>query len=321
MFLLVNFGGPRNLSEIPTFLSTLFLDEDVIRPKLFYPLHKLLFTYIARKRAKSISHDYKEIGGKSTIFEETEKLAKILEKKMKAPFVTFHRYLPETHKKTLFLIEHSNYDKIYVLPLFPQFSYSTTGSSARFFQKNLSPKSLNKLHWIKSYPSETPFVMLWQKQLRDFIHSKGISENEAFFLFSAHGLPQSYIDQGDPYEKECQLTVSKIMKAFPRISYKLSFQSQFGKEKWNEPYTKDLCSQAYKWCENKKHIIFVPISFTSDHIETLFEIEKIYMPLIKRQGLVAHRVPSCYSHPDFVNTMCSLLNNFIPVHTNVLVRN
>ncbi len=320
-YLLVNFGGPRAIEEIAPFLRALLTDIDVIHPTFPRPFHHLLFSFIAQRRAKIIAKDYEEIGGKSPIFEETEHLAKLLEGRLNAPVFTFHRYLPSTHKKTLSLMENTPCQKITVFPLFPQFTYATTGSCARFFAKRLSRRVIDKLNWVPSYPTHVAFTSLWRKILEEFLENHHLKEEETFFLFSAHGLPQAFIDEGDPYEKECQLCVKQVMQAFPKICYHLSYQSQFGKEKWIQPYTSSLCQNVLSWHKGKKNILFVPISFTSDHIETLFEVEKIYMPLIKKAALSPFRVPACYSHSTFPDVIMAILEAFSPCHTSLLIRN
>lgn len=318
-YLLVNFGGPRDLKEIAPFLNSLLNDEEVIWPIMPKFLHHLFFSYIAKKRAKTIVHDYEKIGNKSPIYEETEALAKILEKKMGIPIITFHRYLKETHAKTLKLLNSPEFTEIHVFPMFPQFSYATTGSGARFFFENLPRETLNKLKWIKSYPTEMPFVDLWQKILRRFLKNHSLLDKECFFIFSAHGLPKKFISGGDPYEMECQLTVNKVMKGFD-VPFKLAYQSQFGRDQWIGPATLELSRDILNYHQGRKNILFIPISFTSDHIETLFEIEETYMPIIRDKGLNVFRVKAPYSHEDFPDSIAKMLNDFVPFHTSMLVR-
>ena len=134
--LLVNFGGPRSLDEISPFLTALLTDRDVIDSKLPNFLHHLLFSRIAKKRAIQVKEDYAKIGGRSPIFEDTEKLAELLATSTGQPIFTFHRYLPSTHAASVTSIEASK-GPIKVFPLFPQFSYATTGSIARWFSHHL----------------------------------------------------------------------------------------------------------------------------------------------------------------------------------------
>ena len=172
-YLLTNFGGPRNLGEVETFLTELLTDRDVIRTHLPQWIQNRIFQRVARKRAPKIQKDYQLIGGGSPIYSDTEKIARILGTKLQRPVFTFHRYLSSTHADSLKKIEASEAHEIRVLPLFPQFSYATTGSIARFLSKNLSLKTLHKLRWIKSYPSHPSFIASYQKK----IHQLLVKEN------------------------------------------------------------------------------------------------------------------------------------------------
>lgn len=133
-YLIINFGGPRNLKEVEGFLKELLTDQEVIRTPFPSFIHRLLFTRIAKKRALKVIPEYEKIGGRSPIYEDTEKMAATLQKYVKAPVLTFHRYLPETHACFLSAIKQIPKDhQIRVFPMFPQFSYATTGSIALFF--------------------------------------------------------------------------------------------------------------------------------------------------------------------------------------------
>lgn len=306
-YLLVNFGGPRSTAEIAPFLSELLCDRDVVPTNLPNFLHRLLFRRIARKRAVKIAPDYEKIGGGSPIFFDTEELANRLRPHLDGPLFTFHRYLPATHKDSLQALEKVDAPSIHVLPLFPQFSYSTTGSIARFFAKRLSALTEKKLSWIPSYPAHPGFVGAFQNRIRSFLAEKHLKEEECILLFSAHGLPLVFIEKGDPYQKECEASFQAIAAAFPKAKARLSYQSKFGKGEWLKPYTEDVCKEILSWNEGKTQVVFLPLSFPSDHIETLFEVEEQYLPLIEERGLKAHRCPALNFAPDWIETTQELL--------------
>ncbi len=304
--ILVNFGGPRHLDEIFPFLKELLCDRDVISTKLPNFIHNYLFKKIAYKRSLKIRDDYELIGGKSPIFFDTEKLAEELSKKLQTKVLTFHRYLPDTHAVSLQQIENTNLKEIRVLPLFPQFTFATTGSIARFFSRNLSAKTVQKFQWIPSYPDHPLFIQSFQQKIRDFLKAKNLLEKDTLLLFSAHGLPQSFIDKGDPYKKDCERSFHSLLKAFPDALGVLCYQSKFGKGEWIKPYTNEVCENILHWNKKRPNIVFVPLSFTSDHIETLFEIEQLYLPLIQKQGLNAFRCPALNLEPYWIDTLASL---------------
>ncbi len=251
--------------------------------------------------------DYLAIGGKSPIFDDTETIAKKVGAILKTDVLTFHRYLPKTHAKFLKEIESlQNTQQIRVLPLFPQFSYATTGSIALWLSEKLSAPTLKKLSWIKSYSNADIYIATMQKCLADFLKEKGIKEEDVVLLFSAHGLPQRFIDTGDPYQEQCILSFDKIREHFPMALSRLSYQSQFGKEEWIRPYTSEVCEMIRSWSEGRKIVVVIPLSFTSDHIETLYEIEELYLEQIRKQGLIALRCPALNLREDWIQGISKL---------------
>lgn len=305
--LLVNFGGPRSLAEVEPFLKELLTDREVIRTPFPQFIHNLIFRRTAKKRAKTVVHDYAEIGGRSPIFEDTEAIASLLAETSGASILTFHRYIPDTHKEFISMISKLQVKELIVFPLFPQFSYATTGSIAKWFSDYLPKTVVDKLRWVRSYCTNSAYVSCSQKLIREFLASKGLKEEESVLIFSAHGLPQTFIDTGDIYESECQLSFSEISKAFPHAKSILAYQSKFGRGKWLEPSTNDVCEKIHSYAENRKHAVVIPLSFTSDHIETLFEIEKLYLPLIKNQGLNAYRCPAFNRREDWIESIGKIL--------------
>ena len=318
--LLVNFGGPRNGEEIEPFLKELLCDPDVIRTRFPKWLHDWFFKRVAKKRALKIRNDYERIGF-SPIYGDTEGLRLALEQASPSPILTFHRYLPSTHENSLRQIEERPESQIRALPLFPQFCYGTTGSVARFFSKRLSPATLAKLHWVKSYADHPSFIEAWQKRITRFIAEKNLKSEEICLFFSAHGVPQAFIDGGDPYKEECERSFHAVMKGFPNIPARLAYQSKFGRGEWLRPYTDEECKKPFTWAGSRKHVVFVPISFTSDHIETLFEIEELYLPLVRAQGLQAHRCPALNRDPAWLTALRIIADHPTVSPNHALIRN
>ncbi|MEL7431748.1 MAG: ferrochelatase [Chlamydiota bacterium] len=317
--LLVNFGGPRSLLEIPEFLIELLCDQEVLRTGLPRSWHKFVFTRIAKKRAKKVEEDYREIGGKSPIHEDTEELARQLAQDLDIKISTFHRYLPKTHAKSLETLEMASEEEITVLPLFPQFSYATTGSIAQFFVEHLTPATCDKLRWIRSYPDHKSFTLAYEQKIRTFLTSNNLQEEEVLLFFSPHGIPQRYV-KTDPYQKECEASYRAIKSAFPKALSRLCYQSKFGPGAWLKPYTEEAASSILSWHQGRKHVLFIPLSFTSDHIETLFEIEKLYLPLVKKQGLCAYRLDALNLDSHWVQGISDLLQVEEKSTTKALLR-
>lgn len=316
--ILVNFGGPRNLEEIPSFLKELLSDQEVIRTPLPGFLHRLIFSRVARKRAQKIREDYALIGGKSPIYEDTEMLASALKKRLGVEVLSFHRYLKSTHAAFLLKLEQLSAKELRILPLFPQFSYATTGSIAKFFSQKISKDSLQKMFWIKSYPCHHNYIQSMEKVIRNFLSENSLSEEETLFLFSAHGLPEKFIATGDIYQKECETSFCYIKGLFPKVESLLSYQSQFGKEVWISPATETLCNTL---TTERKNVVLIPLSFTSDHIETLFEIEHLYLPILRARGFSAFRCPALNQDENWIQSLTEIVNDpSLLVTTPMLVR-
>lgn len=312
--IIVNFGGPRSLEEIAPFLRTLLNDRDVIRGRLPNFLHRWLFTRVAHKRAKKIASDYEFIGGKSPIFEDTEAIAK------EVGALTFHRYLPATHADSLDAIQKMTGEEIRLFPMFPQFSYATTGSIARFFSQNLPSDKVLKMRWIKSYAAHPAYIRCMQNTLGEFLETKKLAQEETVLLFSAHGLPEEFIETGDIYKTECQLSFDAIRREFPKALSRLSFQSKFGPGEWIKPYTNVLCEEIDSWNEGRKNVVIVPLSFTSDHIETLYEIEALYLPVLREKGLMAFRCPALNRRLDWISAIREICqDNTLLVSNRMLI--
>lgn len=313
-YLLANFGGPRSTNEIGIFLKSLLTDSLVTGPFFCKSLHKKLFSAIALRRAPQLVGPYNTIGGASPIYRDTEQLAKQLASYLQAPVVTFHRYLPTTHAHTVnqlyTLAPH--YD-LEALPLFPHFTYSVTGSIARFFHDQVPTVPIA---WVPRFGSHPLFIANMVQHLQTFLSSQNISKQDCCFLFSAHSLPKKMIRAGDPYQQECEQSYQAILKAFcPDESY-LCYQSKFGFGRWLNPSIKRLVTTLDT---HKRYVCIVPFGFTSDHIETLYEIEHLYLPILKARGFTALRVPAIYSSPQWIETLSKILLTSNKVYTQELL--
>jgi len=321
VYVLVNFGGPRSLDEVEEFLVALLTDQEVIRTPLPSWMHRLLFTRVAKKRALKVAHDYAAIGGKSPIFEDTEFLAKAVAEHLQAPVLIFHRYLPETHAAFFAQVRAiAETEEIRVLPLFPQFSYATTGSIAKTFSEQMEPEVVQRLGWIRSFATHAAYLQAFKKCLRDHMQTEGIEESHTLFLYSAHGVPQRFVCSGDPYQRECEQTFEALSKRFPKGRSLLCYQSQFGKEPWIRPYTNEVCQHIEKHLQGETHVVIIPLSFTSDHIETLFEIEQLYLPPIRAHGIQASRCPALNRRSDWIRALAELMQKGEVCGNQVLVR-
>lgn len=307
---LANFGGPRNKKEVASFLSCLLTDPLITRTFLPKKLHHFFFNFIAKTRTKKVCLQYEQIGGCSPIFTLTELLSHILYHLMKCPVITFHRYLPSTHDKTLTLIRRTcSQRKIIVVPLFPHFTYSVTGSIATFFSQHLSQSILSQISWIKSFGDHSEFINAMHILIQTYMNKHFLNSKDFGLIFSAHGLPKTHIKKGDPYYDDCLTSFKKLQERLSPLPCELAFQSKLGPLPWTQPYTKSICSHIKNIMPQQKNIGIVPFGFLSDHIETLFEIEEYYLPLLRSQNKQAFRLPALNLSPYWISRLIKIINS------------
>jgi|SRR5690554_658591 len=273
---LFNLGGPDSLDSVQPFLENLFNDPDIFR----LPFQKTLARYISVKRAPKVIKEYELIGGKSPINEWTEKQRSMLENQLRSAgynsdvFVAMRYWKPLT-QDVIPKIENGNYDRIILLPLYPHFSISTTGSSfnewKRFYKGDYS-----KLIYINSYQTHPVYLKAINQRIDEtlLLFPENVRD-EVQLVFSAHGTPVSYLKKGDPYSFQIKETIDAVMK-LRNYSHKhhLCYQSKVGPAKWLEPATDKMIEDLAAL--GKKHLLIIPISFVSDHIETSFELDIEY---------------------------------------------
>lgn len=321
IYLIVNFGGPRDLSEVEEFIVCLFRDQEVLRTVLPSFVHNFIFTRLAKQRAQKVIPDYRHIGNKSPIYEDTEAVAQKVSALIGAPVYTFHRYLPRTH--ALFIEKMKMLPstvEVRVFPMFPQFSYATTGSIARWFFLRLGEKINKQMQWVKSYPNNVYYIDAFEKNIKRFLNLHSLKEDKTILIFSAHGVPKKFIDTGDVYEEECRQSFLLLSQRFSKGRSCLCYQSQFGKKEWIRPYTADVCRTLSFWGKEYDNAVFVPLSFTSDHIETLFEVEEQYIPPLIAQGFRSYRCPALNQNEEWLNAIVKMLREEKTVPTKALLR-
>ena len=226
--------------------------------------------------------------------------------------IPFHRYLPSTHASFLKKVEKTQGELI-ALPLFPQFSYATTGSIALWMSERLDT---SRMRWIATYATDPGYIAAMQTLLKE--HARDAPDQA--IIYSAHGLPQSFVDTGDPYQNQCIQTYEAMKTALPRARHLICYQSQFGKSEWIRPYTRDVCEKPSEYLPGCEKATFVPLSFISDHIETLFEIEELYLPPLREKGIEATRCPALNRRPDWIEALAQIALSSPYLSTEMLMR-
>ena len=305
--ILFNLGGPDSLNAVEPFLFNLFNDPAIISlPGLFrYPLAKL----ISKRRAPTAKAIYAEMGGKSPILEETQKQANAIEKSLEKEkdeykcFIVMRCWNPRA-TKTIQEVKAFKPGQIILLPLYPQYSNATSGSSIKEWLDVCKKESLpTETKIICCYPTEKDFILSYANLIREKIDKKKLSQ--IILIFSAHGLPENNIKQGDPYQWQVENTVKELVKnlAINNLNYILSYQSRVGPLKWIGPSTEEVIKDEAK---KQKTIIVVPVAFVSEHSETLVELDIEYKKLAVENGSKGYiRVPAVACNQQFINSLKS----------------
>ena len=306
--ILFNLGGPDKLDSVEPFLFNLFNDPAIISiPSFFrYPLAK----FISKRRAPTAKNIYKEIGNKSPILELTTKQAKSLENNLSKKgnykcFIVMRCWHPRASDVIKKVKEYSP-DEIILLPLYPQYSASTSGSSINEWNDLCKKENYQiKTKTICCYPTENNFVKSHISLINKTL--KFVENNNFKLIFSAHGLPESKIKKGDPYKWQVEETVKEIMLKIKNenLDYIISYQSRVGPLKWIGPSTDEIIIQ---YSKEKKGIVIVPIAFVSEHSETLVELDIEYKKLAEKNGCAFYkRVPALGIEENFIEGLAELI--------------
>lgn len=305
---LFNMGGPDSLSAVQPFLYNLFSDHDLIRiPR---PIQKPIAFLISRIRAKKTKHYYEIMGGKSPQREQTQAQAEALQKALGDGYkvVVALRYWHPFTEEALGELSKYPIEKIILLPLYPQYSRTTTGSSFKEFDRVLRKfieKGIHfnptKVYRISCYYNHPTYIKAMVENIKENLPNW----QEYFFLFTAHSLPLSIIREGDPYQRQTEETVRLIMENFPNIPYALGYQSKIGPTKWLEPFTDKLLEDLIN--SGVRKIAVIPVSFTCEHSETLYELDYLYGNKAKERGVDFIRIPTLKTHPIYIQALKELV--------------
>jgi ferrochelatase len=283
---LLNLGGPDSLDAVEPFLRNLFSDRDIFK----IPVGQKLFaTVIAKLRTPKVVERYKKIGGRSPINEWTAiqamKLEGALQKESRDIKVYVGmRYWRPGIKNVAVRLSETDVEKILLLPLYPHYSITTTGSSFGEWQRAYTGPPGRLVYVDQYYDNEAYIAAINQRIDEAIVHFPETVRDDIQIVFSAHGTPQRLVIQGDPYSHQIKKTVESVMskRSFDHPHH-LCFQSKVGPMKWLKPSTRETLTELAD--KNKKQILVVPISFVSDHIETLHELAIEYREVAVGAGI------------------------------------
>jgi ferrochelatase len=307
----LNLGGPDSLDDVEPFLRNLFADPDVIQLGWMRPLQPLFARMVARRRAPFSRDAYQQIGGKSPIRAETTEqateIAAELSRRGRAarPYVAMACWTPLSGDAVASM-RGDGIRRAVAVPLFPHYSLTTTGSSFKALDRAAAGSGI-EIARVESYPDAPGYVEALCDRIAEAIGTLPEAQRAtAPVLFSAHGLPESYIRKGDPYLDEIRTTVTAAARRLGIAGRdQLAFQSRVGRQKWLGPYTEDALDALAE--AGHRAVVVCPVAFTGEHIETLQEIDIIYRERAQKKGIVHFaRARTVGCHPAFIGALAEL---------------
>jgi ferrochelatase len=311
---LCNLGGPDSLAAVRPFLYNLFADPDIFKFPLGFITQKLFAGLIAWRRAPEAAHGYAAIGGKSPLLDNTLKQATALEQALKdaGAFAVFPcmRYWHPLTDAVVRDLKAEGFEQVVLLPLYPQYSGTTSGSSYHEFERQCERLAYAPtIHFVREWYTQPDYLAGIVETIRAATATLPDPDPARVqLLFSAHGLPQKIVDAGDPYAQQIRATYDAVcgMLAYPHTT--LCFQSRVGPLEWLRPYTEDVIRALAH--AGAKQMLLYPIAFVSDHIETLFELGITYKTLALENGVSHYRVvPALNDHPRLIAALKTLTLN------------
>lgn len=288
-------GGPSNIPEVEIFLKNMFSDPNILPVNPLF--RKLIGTIIVKKRVHEAQENYKLIGGKSPLLEITEELASKIEQKTKISCYPVMRYVPPFAKSVLEDLQKQGIEELILLPMYPHYSTTTTKSSiddikAACLELNFTPK----LTRVEEYYNNETFIDIQTNLIIEALENQEPSSKE--LIISAHGLPLSIIEAGDPYQEHIETNVALLKNKlvekdihFQEVT--LAYQSKVGNGTWLEPNLSDILRNP----KNLDVLIF-PIAFTIDNSETIFELDIENREIADKIGYNSYGVTQCPNSSD-----------------------
>lgn len=312
---LLNLGGPDSLDAVEPFLYNLFSDPDIIDFPGSFLFRKRLAKLISTRRSPMVKKQYEKIGGKSPLKDHTLRQAALLEKilneKIPARVYAAMRYWKPSTEETLDAIEKEGINKVILLPLYPQFSKATTTSSVKEWEKQLAARGgrmTTETALVESYHVFQPYIRAIVDRINEGLERFPDEKRaDVHLVFSAHGTPMKLVRQGDPYSAQIKETVEAVMRAGGFANdHSLCYQSKVGPLKWLTPSTPDKIEELA--ARGVKDMLVVPIAFTSDHLETLFELGIEYRRVAKEAGVEQYEVTEGLNDsPIFIDALAQLV--------------
>ena len=321
--LLFNLGGPDDLASVEPFLVSLFSDREIIELPFGATLQPVMARVIARLRGPSVRRNYARIGGGSPQLRITKQQAAALEAQLNGgtpekPYRVFiaMRYSRPSCEDALHAIASAGIRRIVTLTLFPHYSKATTGSSRRELERLLAAPTWRSCRFevthIDRYAGDPRYLDAMASSVASAWNAiPDGRRNDTVVVFSAHGLPQKFIDEGDPYVDDIETTRRGILERLQLPGRQvLAYQSRTGPVKWIGPGTEETLEQLGR--EGVRDVLVVPLSFVSDHIETLYEVDMLFADAARDAGIVHYRrTEALNTAPLFVGALAGLVEDHL----------
>jgi ferrochelatase len=308
----LNLGGPDSLDDVRPFLQRLFADPDVIQLGWMSPLQKLVAWSIARSRAPFSREAYAQIGGRSPILAETTAQVQAVTDLLAArgvptvPVVAMAAWHPLAHE-ALAALAARGVGRAIALPLYPQESRTTTWSSLNQIEEARKQHPGLEVAAVERYPDADGYLRAVIERIEDAVRTLPPEHAaSAPVVFSAHGLPEDYIRNGDPYLDDIRVTVEAVSRRMQLgARARLCFQSRVGPKRWLGPTTEAVLDELA--AAGTPAVVVVPIAFTGEHIETLQEIDILYRERAQKAGITHFaRARTVGTHPAFIGALADL---------------
>jgi ferrochelatase len=311
---LFQLGGPDSLEAIEPFLYNLFMDPDIIDFPGAFLARRPLAKFISSRRSVKVAENYRQIGGKSPILVLTQQQASALESTLRSRNMNAHvfiamRYWNPITEEVVKKIKSDKFEQVILLPLYPQFSQATTLSSMNEWKRQTKKQGcIIPTKLVCCYPSQPLFVEALVENINSaLVRFQKIASTDIDLVFSAHGVPLSYIEHGDPYQLQVEETIRSVVERGKWNSpHTLCYQSKVGPMKWLKPSLLETVEHLAG--NSRRHLLVIPIAFVTDHIETLHEIN-----IDVRRHAMAHGVqqfeltPALNDHPKFIQCLAELI--------------
>lgn len=306
---LLNLGGPDSLDAVRPFLYNLFSDPDIFKLPFARLTQKPFASLISRRRAPEAAKGYAAIGGKSPLLANTQAQAQALREALDGAgwLIDVHicmRYWHPMAPEVVAELKRRRYERVLLLPLYPQFSATTTGSSMHAFERECARQRYQpRVRLVRQWYDEPKYLGAIVRTLEDELARFPDPRPERVeLLLSAHGLPRKIVDGGDPYEQQVAATADTVRAklAWPNVT--LCYQSRVGPLEWLKPYTDDVIRDKAR--AGVAQMLVYPIAFVSDHVETLYELGITYAALARECGIEHYRVaPALNADPGLIGAL------------------